>query len=61
MLYEVTPGESLASYLIRKALPYVDLVKTFAFVDADGRWFEKGKMGWWGSLKQTNCLDIFNK
>ena len=42
----------------------IDLDKTdvpFAFVDPIGRWFERGKMGWWGVVIDPKDPDAWEK
>jgi hypothetical protein len=53
-IYGIAPADTLTDYLERKMPATADLIKTFAFIDADGRWFEKGKMGWWGEASDED-------
>lgn len=35
-------------------------IATFAFLDADGTWHEKGRMGWWGMVSNEKVQEDWN-
>lgn len=54
---DVKKGETKKEYVLRKTKDHPLL--PFAFVDSDGVWHERAKMGWWGIT--TNERDGWNE
>jgi hypothetical protein len=50
-MYGIKPGETRGEFLARDLnQDAIANLRPFAYVDSQGRWFEKGKMGWWAMV-----------
>ena len=54
-LYGISPDDTLESYVEKNS----KLPTTFAVLK-DGKWYEKGKMGWWGITTDEKPDDTWN-
>lgn len=55
-IYGINKGESKEEY-IERGLDFT----TFACVDKDGEWYEKGDMGWFGAYDDENAVEWDDK
>lgn len=53
--YGIEEGDTEESYVARQAL-----TATFAVIK-DGKWYERGSMGWWGMVSDEKERDVWNR
>jgi len=54
---EALPREGAADSALAAHVDWSDTDPTFALLDAEGKWHERGEMGWWGVVHDETSPD----